>query len=1271
MATNAVPTGRRHARVMESAEILVSAERRRGVLPRLVAMTVSIVMAGLHVADVRSLPATAAELPIDLPAELLFDVETGTESSQPKFMQALPDGKVFFAARDAATGQEPYVWDPTLSDVVSLGDLNPGPNSSMTLNVGPVFEGHVYFSAATVDAGSELWRSDGTVAGTELVADIVPGEVGSNPVEYLEFDGSLYFGATTPDEGRELWRTDGTSAGTELVADLFAGTEGGNPRQFRVARMGPTTSALFVAADLDDGSGGTLGRELVRVDADGTVTEYDIRAGSDESNPTSLRSFAGDLFFVASSPGEVMRARGAEPATMTLTPLALPDGGSPLFLARTTSHLFVMSTDASGLDLWAREPDEPPVEVVSGFDTLSLANAVGATLIFGADDGNGDGPGIWASDGAASSGERLVDAIGPIRPAAASVDGSIAALRVSRAGEPTDDTELWRSDGTALGTHRIVSGRDYLSSLATVSPLADGGWVFAGQENDDIELWASDDAVDDGARIADVNRDERGSTGRGWAAVGDDVWFIPSADDRVFRSRADGTAGSMTTEDELGLNGLSDVRILDLGDHVALVEDPRFGSDPRVWFADADADSPAFVETALPASVVGGSFLVQPEQMADDVDTVFFQTPSSVVAVGPTGVEEIVVDVGSIVLVGGDVVYIDDDESTLWQWSGAGAATRLLPVDDDTEFDYLLSNGARAISDGPSSMWTTDGTVAGTFDLEAPDRDGGAWADSASTFVWGTGSGTAWWAGGEVFEDTDVPFRPARAVDVGASTYSTDSDSIYRIDGSELERVELGSAWVGGGLSHLLGASSLDGSDEQLIFSTDSGGDRLVYATDGTEAGTQLIADGIDGLAALFGSGLFASIDLSDAGVEPHRIELDPETEPEPEPEPEPDEVVIESVVPGRVLETRIGERTIDDVASIERRVATMEQIEVPIAGRAGVPSDASAAVLNVTAIRPSGVGFLTIHPCSDQLPLASSLNYGLGDVVGNEVIVKLSAAGSVCIFSQTETDLTADVVGFAPALSAYAPIVPARLLDTRADGETIDGVGANGGPVPADSEVEVEVLGRGGVAGANVDAVVVNVTGIRASEGGYLTIHPCRDRPLASSLNYGPGTVAGNEVVAPVSDDGTICVYTAAQIDLTIDVVGYVPTGGTYVQRTPGRFVDTRSIGTTIDGISQGHGAVGANEVLEVQIQDRADVPGSAVGVVMNVTVIRPNVGGFLTVFPCGEPPLASSLNFGAGAVVGNEVVAKLSPDGTVCVRPSTATDLTVDVVGVVVAAD
>ena len=71
---------------------------------------------------------------------------------------------------------------------------------------------------------------------------------------------------------------------------------------------------------------------------------------------------------------------------------------------------------------------------------------------------------------------------------------------------------------------------------------------------------------------------------------------------------------------------------------------------------------------------------------------------------------------------------------------------------------------------------------------------------------------------------------------------------------------------------------------------------------------------------------------------------------------------------------------------------------------------------MNITAVNPSERGFVAVHPCVPTLPTASSLNYsGAGAVVGNELVAKVSAAGTVCLFTSADTHLTVDVTGYVP----------------------------------------------------------------------------------------------------------------------------------------------------------------------------------------------------------------------------------------------------------------
>ena len=66
-----------------------------------------------------------------------------------------------------------------------------------------------------------------------------------------------------------------------------------------------------------------------------------------------------------------------------------------------------------------------------------------------------------------------------------------------------------------------------------------------------------------------------------------------------------------------------------------------------------------------------------------------------------------------------------------------------------------------------------------------------------------------------------------------------------------------------------------------------------------------------------------------------------------------------------------------------------------------------------------------------------------------------------------------------------------------------------------------------------------------------------------------------------------------------------------------------------------------------------------------LNVTAVDPDGAGFVTVFPCGERPLAANLNYIRGQIVPNAVIAPVSASGEVCFYSLENTHLIADVNG------
>jgi hypothetical protein len=241
----------------------------------------------------------------------------------------------------------------------------------------------------------------------------------------------------------------------------------------------------------------------------------------------------------------------------------------------------------------------------------------------------------------------------------------------------------------------------------------------------------------------------------------------------------------------------------------------------------------------------------------------------------------------------------------------------------------------------------------------------------------------------------------------------------------------------------------------------------------------------------------------------------------------------------------------------------------------------------------------------------------------------------------------------------AFLSVSPSRLLDTR----------ITGGAIGSGQTRALKVTGVGGVPSTNVSAVVLNVTVTETTAGGYLTVSPTGSpRPGVSNLNWSAGATIPNAVTVKVGTGGSIDLFQSGPgtAQVIVDVSGYYVDGtptdpGAFTALTPTRILDTRT--------TSGGGKLAASETRDLQILGQGGVPKTNVSaVVLNVTVTETSWGGYLTVFPSGTTkPLASNLNWSAGATIPNLVTVKVGTNGKISLYqsgPGTA-QVIVDVAG------
>lgn len=111
---------------------------------------------------------------------------------------------------------------------------------------------------------------------------------------------------------------------------------------------------------------------------------------------------------------------------------------------------------------------------------------------------------------------------------------------------------------------------------------------------------------------------------------------------------------------------------------------------------------------------------------------------------------------------------------------------------------------------------------------------------------------------------------------------------------------------------------------------------------------------------------------------------------------------------PVRVVDSRSGQGT------VKRPMGPGETRQIQVAGVSGVPSNAKAVLLNVTAVDTTSWGWMTVWPSNVAQPTVSNLNWDGGRTVPNMVIVGLSPTGTISVYNDLgTTQLLVDVFGY------------------------------------------------------------------------------------------------------------------------------------------------------------------------------------------------------------------------------------------------------------------
>lgn len=684
--------------------------------------------------------------------QMFADLVPGAAGSFPALLREFAGGLAFANINGLC-------WtNGTPGNVVVLGPWA----ANGTTNGQPFVVGtRLFYVAAFQPQGHELWQSDGTPGGTALVADILPGSGSSSPRSFCALNGVLYFVATDATFASRLWRSDGTAPGTFEVAP-------GAP-------YGACDEVAVAGGRVFFGSSNS--HELWQ--SNGTAAGTTLVHSGFLLGPADLTGGAGKLVFTAgdaSTGAEPWTSDGTAVGTVPLADTA-PGAAHGLFGGHFTvfgTHVFFIADDGvHGVEPWVSDLTPAGTALLrdlnpgSGWSAPGAAAASGGGVFFAAD--GGAGYELWFTDGTAN-GTRLVR---DLRQPGQSEPGAftgLGALTVFSADDGVHGREPWVTDGSANGTRLL---RDIAAPALSANPLQ---FVQLGKHTlftaDDgvhgIEPWVTDGTRSGTQLLVDT---APGTSSGGYTPLGQwrgKLWFTVHGNDLW---STDGTPAGTQLVANLGtllpnvlwFVGLDDLAILGgenrlctfdgtaagitllpLASTTQMSSGARFGAfayflaadavhGRELWRTDGSAAGTAMFYEFTPGpdgSVVGGRVVG---------DRLYLRASTGVSPTfpfGPLDIEPWVTDgtaAGTVrlgdlapgtnsslpdgfVQFAGAVWFFAADAAGLGLYRTDGTPTGTIRFFGATTYPFNVAvAGQRLFFDNNGEVWSTDGTLAGTF----------------------------------------------------------------------------------------------------------------------------------------------------------------------------------------------------------------------------------------------------------------------------------------------------------------------------------------------------------------------------------------------------------------------------------------------------------------------------------------------------------------------------------------------------------------------------
>jgi hypothetical protein len=213
------------------------------------------------------------------------------------------------------------------------------------------------------------------------------------------------------------------------------------------------------------------------------------------------------------------------------------------------------------------------------------------------------------------------------------------------------------------------------------------------------------------------------------------------------------------------------------------------------------------------------------------------------------------------------------------------------------------------------------------------------------------------------------------------------------------------------------------------------------------------------------------------------------------------------AITPTRLVDTRVSGGTLS-AGGIDT-----EQI----AGMGGIAADATAGVLNVTAVNTTAASFFTVYPSTGTQPTASDVNWTAGQIVPNLTVATLGTTGAVDVYNHAgSADLVIDAFGY------FSPFVTPIVAVTTNHTSLSEGATATVTATVTDSSLTYPDPVQFTVSGAGCGTVLPVDTTTAVVSGQNV-----------ATTTYTAGTAVGNCVItateADAGNQGSVLIATTA----------------------------------------------------------------------------------------------------------------------------------------------